>query len=44
MCWSAAGCRGSLRGDPTSVSPNEQAVESIADGPLFTPAINAVAE
>jgi len=44
MFWSAAGCRGSLHGDPTPVSINEQAVESIADGPPFTAGINAVAE
>jgi hypothetical protein len=44
MFWSAAGCHGSLRGDPTPVSLDKQAVESIADGPLFTLGINAVAE
>ena len=44
MFWSAAGCRGSLCGDSTPVSLSEQAVASIADGPLLTPAINAVAE
>ena len=44
MFWSVAGCGGSLRGCRARVSLDEQAVEGIADGPLFTPAINAAVE